>query len=290
MSNPTHPTFFASNLESCDGMDTAVSITTATGVGERRSLIELRGYQGALLMKSSVDRKDGSLGRSSIRRCMLAKTAPRQKLNPRSKTSGTSIEPSWEPFPNSEVSGHLHEPYVKRTFTDGKTSHKLQLPPFQTLGIAAPHHVNICTRPHISEPADPLRTHAEFEHTAGLGLHEFTGLGNKEYRRPNQIALQMLTPPDDSGTIDWNPSFTPAIDSTESAPCTALRTMPSQQGATFVTVTQPGSSEGDQPSGAHEQHHGDEGMADSSELPPSQTDEGDSIGQSLLEQAISITG
>ena len=253
-------------------------------------MTDLRGSQGALSMKSSLDQKDGSLGRSSIRRCMWAKTAPRQILKSRSKTSGTSIVPSWEGFRNPEGLGNSDVPLVRRASTDVKPSHKLQLPPFQTLGIAAPHPDYFCTRPALSQPPDPPRIYPELEDAAGLGLHDLTDSGNKEYRRPNLAALQLLTPPDDSGTIDWRLSSTSATDPTKLAPCTALRPMPTKQGATFITATHPGSSEGDQPTDARGQHPADESMADSNDLPPSQTDDVDSIGQSLLEQAISITG
>ncbi len=290
MSSSTHPTFPISNLGLCDGMDTVSSITVASNMVERRSLTDLRGSQGALSMKSSLDQKDGSLGRSSIRRCMLAKTAPRQILKSRSKTSGTSIVPSWEGFRNPEGLGNSDVPLVRRASTDVKPGHKLQLPPFQTLGIAAPHPDYFCTRPALSQPPDPPRIYPELEDAAGLGLHDLTDSGNKEYRRPNLAALQLLTPPDDSGTIDWRLSSTSATDPTKLAPCTALRPMPTKQGATFITATHPGSSEGDQPSDARGQHPADESMADSNDLPPSQTDDVDSIGQSLLEQAISITG
>lgn len=292
MSNSVDPTFFPSNSGFSDGMDTAVSITVASGLGERRSLHDLRGDQAASSMNSSVDRKDGSLGRSlgrsSIRPYMLADSAPRQMLNARSKTSGTSILPSWDAFQTSESSRSLAEPFVRRASTDGKTSHKLQLPPFQTLGIAAPHPDNFCTRPHLSETTYPLPSYPGLEDAAGLGLHQSTDLGNKEHRPPNQVALQMLTPPDDSGILDWKPS-TSATDSTKLAPDAALRAMPNQRGATIVAATHPGSSEGDQPSHSRAQQHGGEGI-DSNEVPPSQTDDENSIDQSLIEQAISISG
>ena len=290
MSTSPPPTFSTSNLGHRDGMDPAASITVASGLNERRSLHDLRGFQGASSNKSSLDRKDGSLGRSSIRRCMLAKTAPRQTLNQRSKTSGTSTLPSWEAFRNSKVSGDPDELFVRRASADEKASHKLQLPPFQTLGIGAPHPDYFCTRPHPLETTDPPRAYPDFEDAAGLGLHESTDLGNKECRRPNQAALQMLTPPDDSGTIDWKPLDTLAIGTTTLAPSTTSRAMTTQQNALFVTATNPGSSEGDQPSERLERHQEDSAMPDSSDPPPSQMDEGDSIGRSLLDEAISITG
>lgn len=241
-------------------------------------------------MKSNVDRKDGSLERSSIRRCMLAKTAPTRLLNPRRKTSGTSIVPLRDVLRTPDVPASLDEPLVRRTSADDRTSHKLHLPSFETLGIAARHPHYFCTQPHLSNPTGPPRTHPELEGIVGLGLHESTDLGNKAYRRPSQVALQMLTPPDDSGTIDWTPSSTTAIDSTNLVPCPTSRAMSTHEGAPFVTATNPGSSEGHQPSETREQHHGDQSMENSSELPPGQNDEGDSMDQSLLEQAIGITG
>ena len=287
MSNPAHSTFATSDSARRDGMDTAVSIAVPSALGERRSLNDLRGPPRALSMKSSVDRKDGSLGRSSLRRSILARTAPR------SKTSGTPIAPLDETVRPSSVSGGSDELFVRRAATDEKPGHTLQLPSFETLGIAAPHPDNFCTQPHLSTPTDQPRTYPGSEGTAGLGLHNTTGLANKEYRRPNQVVLQMLTPPDDSGTIDWRSSSTTVINPTRIAAGTTLRNMQTQQSAPVVTATNPGSSDADPPSGEREPNCGDKGMADGSEPPLDHiegVDEADSTDQSLIEQAVSITG
>ncbi|MCJ1363790.1 hypothetical protein MMC16_002899 [Acarospora aff. strigata] len=237
----------------------------------------------------SVDKRDGSIVRTSARRCMLARPSPRQMFNLGSKRSGASTIPSWEAFPKPSVAQTVHEKPVIRAAMDEKASHKLHLPPFETLGIAAPHPDHFLTQSHASSALGPPRKQSFTRDTAGLGLRESTDLGNKDHRRPSRASLQMLTPPDDSGTISWNSSTTISTDSAEKDPCADIRTMASQQDLPLVSATNAGSSEGTNPPDQRDDDRGGDNGSESSELTQPHFDGGDSNGQSLIEQAISIT-
>ncbi|KAI9873092.1 MAG: hypothetical protein M1830_000849, partial [Pleopsidium flavum] len=63
-----------------------------------------------------------------------------------------------------------------------------------------------------------------------------------------------------------------------------------QQDIPVVGATNPDASEGSLPSDLRDKFHGNQNAGESGDLAPPNDDEGDATGQTLLEQAISITG
>jgi len=287
MSSLANPTSIP-HIAHGDGKDTERSITMVSSLGAWPRLDDTQGHQVLSLMKS-VDTKDTPPGRIPIRHCMLATAVSTDMLNLGSERRSASTASSGEAFQRSSLSRSGDEQLAIRAPLARKASHKLQLPSFDNLGIASPHPDYLCTRPHLSEPIDQPRTHTCGQDSSRLGLHDFTKLSSKNHLRPNQVSSSLLTPPDDSGTIGWNPSAITFTDTVKTTPFTDLKNMTTQQDV-VVSATNPDAGEGNLPSDLRDNCHGNEKAGESGDPAPPNSDEGDTICPSLLEQAIGITG
>lgn len=292
MSRPADPIFFVPESAPQDGMDAAVSITVASGLSTRRSFHDLRQQKSATPVRVG-ESKDALLRRtSSTGRGMIATVPSRQLAQISAKCRRASVLSSWEVFkqPSPDSSGS-DESAVQRVNMESKTSHKLQLPSFETLGIASPHPDYFSVKPHVPEPFCPSpSSYNKEQESAGLGLGERRDSTSKEFLLPNQTSVHILTPPDDNGTIDFDTSAYPLFDSPNPTSYTSTQAMVSQQGLGRVTATNPSGSEDAQPS---DQGGGRSNLTRSSAvsgMPVSHFEEDEAIDQPLIEEAITITG
>ncbi|KAI9823999.1 MAG: hypothetical protein M1819_001087 [Sarea resinae] len=151
--------------------------------------------------------------------------------NLRGQTSKSVRKLALKRDPSRSTSGLVQRSLSLPSFSHSRTSERPHLPSFDLLGIAAPRP-DLFLKPNEHDPPDSLGTRSWTEHSSdpidiqsgrsitsqGVSLDDSAGLGllraeiinAKRHLQPRQSCMSMLTPPDDSGTIDWSSKAIPS--------------------------------------------------------------------------------
>lgn len=275
LSNPSVIT--PSTLE--NGTDKGSAITMASSLGVQPRPEDSQGLQVEPLA-DVVDTKNTALGCTPISMLATAASSDMLGLGADKREASAVLE--------GEVSSDFKsrdEHLAVRPSFAGKASHKLQLPSFENLGIASPHPDYVCPRRHIFDPFNPL------PHHTGLGIRRFPNISNHDHLRPIQGSSYLLTPPDDSGTINWKTSARTFTDNSQKVPSSGSETMAAHQGVPMVNATNSDGGRSGPSSSPPDDRRGDATMGGGcGQTVPPTADGDNSGGHSLLEEAIGITG